>query len=178
MTRAKSLWSMAIAGALVGAALGVSAKGETTQANQDTLSALLTEVRGLRAALEQMASSGPRIQLSVGRLQLQEQRVNTLLRRVDSLRDAIAVAQKEAAQRKERLAQMQEVLDRGTRPEDRAEIESQIGSDKRGLASLMSEVQRLQAEETDVMSQVSAEQARWADINQRLDDLEAALSRR
>jgi chromosome segregation ATPase len=169
---------MAIAGALASAVLGVSAKGETTQGNQDTLSALLTEVRGLRAAIEQMASSGPRVQLSVGRLQLQEQRVNTLLRRVDSLRDAIAVAQKEAAQIQQGLARFQEALDRVTRPEDRAEIESQIGSDKRSLASVMSEVQRLQAEEMDVMSQVAAEQARWTDINQRLEDLEAALSRR
>jgi chromosome segregation ATPase len=178
MTRAKSLWSMAIAGALAGAALGVSARGETTQGNQDTLSALLTEVRGLRAAIEQMASSGPRVQLSVGRLQLQEQRVNTLLRRVDSVRDAIAVAQKEAAHIQERLARFQEVLDGGTRPDDRAGLEGQIGSDKRRLASLMSEVQRLQAEEMGVMSQVSTEQARWTDINQRLEDLEAALSRR
>jgi len=178
MTRARSLWSMAIAGALAGAALGVSAKAETTQANQDTLSALLTEVRGLRAAIEQMASSGPRVQLSVGRLQLQEQRVNTLLRRVDSRREAIAIAQKEGAQIQERLAHFQEALDRGTRPDDRAEIESQIGSDKRRLASRMSEIHRLQAEEMDVMSQVSAEQARWTDINQRLEDLEAALSRR
>jgi chromosome segregation ATPase len=178
MTRAESLWSMALAGALAGAALGVSAKGETTQANQDTLSALLTEVRGLPAAIEQMASSGPRVQLSVGRLQLQEQRVNTLLRRVDSLREAIAIAQKEAAQIQGHLADFQGALDRGTRPDDRADLESQIGSDKRRLASLMSEVHRLQAEESDVMSQVSAEQARWTDINQRLEDLEAALSRR
>ena len=38
--------------------------------NQDTLAALLVEVRGLRAAMEQMASAGPRVQLAFGRLQM------------------------------------------------------------------------------------------------------------
>ena len=41
----------------------------------DTTAALLVEVRGLRAALEQLASAGPRVQLMFGRLQLQEQRI-------------------------------------------------------------------------------------------------------
>ena len=47
---------------------------------------LLTEVRGLRQAMEQMAASGPRVQLALGRLQLQEQRVNTMIRRRDAAR--------------------------------------------------------------------------------------------
>ena len=44
-------------------------------AEPDVLNALLAEVRGLRAAMEQMSSAGPRVQLALGRLQLQEQRV-------------------------------------------------------------------------------------------------------
>ena len=37
--------------------------------------ALLQEVRGLRAAIEQMTASASRVQLALGRLQLQEQRL-------------------------------------------------------------------------------------------------------
>ena len=40
--------------------------------NQDVLAQLLVEIRGLRATMEQMGSAGPRVQLALGRIQLQE----------------------------------------------------------------------------------------------------------
>ena len=178
MKRINSLWVVAVAGTLGGAALGLSAAGQTTQSNQDTMAALLVEVRGLRVAIEQMASTGPRIQLAFGRLQMQEQRVNTVVRRADSLRDATAAAEKEIAPIRERLVRFQNLLETSASPEQRVDLEAQIGFDKRALAPLLAEVQRLQAEETVALSQVSAEQGRWADINQRLEELERAISRR
>src|SRR5262245_51683946 len=57
--------AVASGGALAG-------RTEQTAPAPEVLTALLTEVRGLRAALEEMASSGPRVQLTLGRLQLQE----------------------------------------------------------------------------------------------------------
>jgi hypothetical protein len=59
---------LVIAGA-IGVGLGVSMAAQGTA--PDVLGALLTEVRGLRQAMEQMASAGPRAQLALGRLQLQ-----------------------------------------------------------------------------------------------------------
>jgi DNA helicase-2/ATP-dependent DNA helicase PcrA len=40
------------------------------------------------------------------------------------------------------------------------------------------EIQRLQTEEAAAASQVASEQARWAEINQRLEELDRALTRR
>src|SRR6185369_17626856 len=59
------------------------------------IQALLAEVRALRVAMEQMASAGPRIQLFTARLQLQENRVNNMIRRLDTVRDSLASAQRE-----------------------------------------------------------------------------------
>ena len=42
----------------------------------------------------------------------------------------------------------------------------------------MADVQRLRAEEAELANSVAAEQARWLDINQRLEELERALTRR
>ena len=70
----------------------------------DVLNALLTEVRGLRQAMEQMAVAGPRVQLALGRLQLQEQRVNTMIRRLETVREAAAKAEKEVATAESSLA--------------------------------------------------------------------------
>ena len=50
-------------------------RAQQPTAGSDTLAALMVEVRGLRAAMEQMASAGPRVQLGLGRVQLQEQRI-------------------------------------------------------------------------------------------------------
>src|SRR3954464_2680114 len=70
-----------------------SAPRQTTTQQEDVLPALLVEVRGLRAAMEQMASAGPRVQLALGRVQLQEQRINNLIRRLDEMRLTLGGAQ-------------------------------------------------------------------------------------
>jgi hypothetical protein len=59
------------------------------------LPALLVEVKGLRAAMEQMAGAGPRVQLFVGRLQLQEDGIAGMVRRLDTVRDTLASARRE-----------------------------------------------------------------------------------
>ena len=61
----------------------------------DVLPALLVEVKGLRAAMEQMAGAGPRVQLFVGRLQLQEGRITGMIRRLDTVRDQLVTARRE-----------------------------------------------------------------------------------
>src|SRR4051812_33779758 len=66
--------------------------------SDDVLPALLTEVKGLRAAMEQMASTNAHAQLLVGRLQLQEGRIAGMVRRLDTVRDSVATASREHAQ--------------------------------------------------------------------------------
>ena len=78
--------------ALIAAALAVTAT--RAQEQPGILPSLLVEVRGLRAAIEQMASAGPRVQLALGRLQLQEQRLNTLLMKLDGIREKLAMSQR------------------------------------------------------------------------------------
>jgi chromosome segregation ATPase len=45
------------------------------------------------------------------------------------------------------------------------------------LARATAEIQRLQTEEADAASQVASDQTRWAEINQRLEELDRALAR-
>ena len=60
--------------------------------DRDIMPALLQEVRGLRAAMEQMTSAGSRVQLALGRLQLQEQRLNAANGRSTEIRSQLAGA--------------------------------------------------------------------------------------
>ena len=154
-----------------------SVAGQTAPSHQDTLAELLVEVRGLRAAMVQMASVGPSIQLAMGRLQLQEQRINTLVRRADGLRDALVAAHKQTGELQDRLRNGQQELEDNPEAQRRSELQSWMADLKQQLARATAEIQRLQTEEADAASQVASEQARWAEINQRLEELDRALAR-
>lgn len=160
--------------------LGTTTGGQTPQQpNQDTLGALLVEVRRLRSAIEQMASVGPSIQLAMGRLQLQEQRINMLVRRADGLHEALALAHKQAAALQDRLGNAQRELEGDTAPEYRSHLQREVLPVlKQELARATAEIQRLQTEQSEAATQVASEQARWAEINQRLEGLDRALTRR
>jgi hypothetical protein len=179
MTRVTSRSWMIPAAVTVLIALATTTGGQTPQQpNQDTLGALLVEVRGLRSAIEQMASVGPSIQLAMGRLQLQEQRINTLVRRADVLHDALVAAHKRAGEVQDRVRNLQRALEGSTEPVHRSSIEAELPILKQELARATAEIQRLQTEESEAASQVASEQARWAEINQRLEELDRALTRR
>jgi predicted nucleic acid-binding Zn-ribbon protein len=167
-----------VAGLAAGAALrgGVSAQGPQGPQERDVLPALLTEVRGLRAAMERMASAGPRVQLALGRLQLQEQRVNNLLRRLETARASLANVQRDDEGMRRGLAGMEESLKSMTEPAQIKGVEQELRAIKERLPGLAAEVQRLQVEESGIVQEIVTEQGRWTDINQRLEELERTLS--
>ena len=92
---------LASAGLLAGTSAG---RARATATPPDVLAALLIEVRGLRAAMEQMASAGPRVQLALGRLQLQEQRVNAVVRRLEDAKTNLVQSQKGLEALRHRMA--------------------------------------------------------------------------
>jgi chromosome segregation ATPase len=172
------------AGLVIAAGVLVAARPLQAPPQGDVLPALLEEVKGLRAAMEQMASAGPRIQLFTSRLQLQETRISNMIRRLDTVRDGLASAQKEfgRAQDQQRLfeAALAEHQSAGT-PEAREEAkqaESMIPQVKRDVAVARASVDRFAAEEAQLMTDIATEQARWTDINARLDELERTLAKR
>ena len=169
--------------AIVGFAVSISAsqsntRGATTQ-HDHVPPALLAEVRGLRAAMEQMASAGPRVQLALGRVQLQEQRVNNLLRRSEEGRGHLADAQRKYDQTQQQLRSLQEAL-REPRPDGppAAELQAMQRDTERELARVGADLQRLTGELAVMDADLATEQGRWIDLNQRMEALEQSLVRR
>ncbi|HEX6972772.1 MAG TPA: hypothetical protein VF147_00140 [Vicinamibacterales bacterium] len=167
-------------GMIAALGLGLSWRATTVQAqNPDVLGALLVEVRGLRASMEQMASAGPRIQLATARLQLQEQRINNLVRRLEATRDSIASRQQELSEQQERLRQLEEGMKERDAPAGVvAQVTQVVASVKQTIASASTDLQRLQLEEAQLTQEIAVEQGRWTEINQRLDELDRALTKR
>ena len=145
-------------------------------AGADILPALLVEVKGLRAAMEQMASSTAHAQLLVGRLQLQEGRMAGMIRRLDTVRDSLASAEQTYNQ----LHGSVQMFEGGRKPTDIPEADAQdvLGGLKRQADIAKANVDRLKAEENQLSTDLATEQGRWIEINQRLDELERSLAKR
>jgi len=169
----------AAVGIVAAAAAGASWRPAAAQAvrNEDVLPALLTEVKGLRAAMEQMASGSTQAQLLVGRLQLQEGRLTSMIRRLDTVRDSLATARREYDQMQGALG----ILGKDDEPGNTAkehDMEGVLAGLKTQIAASKANVDRLAAEEIQLTTDITAEQQRWIAINQRLDELERALAKR
>jgi chromosome segregation ATPase len=160
--------SALIAGSLVG-------RAQSAAPPPDILTALLGEVRGLRTAMEQMASAGPRVQLALGRLQLQEQRVNTIIRRLETTRASMADEERQLEQ-----ARLQLKMFENAQPDsaEAKQLEHLLAAFKSTLTSGAANLQRLQADEAGILQELAAEQSRWSDINRRVEDLERGLGGR
>jgi chromosome segregation ATPase len=186
MRRSVAVLTLTLSALVIGLAVrtpafapGVQGRQAVPAAEPDVLPALLTEVRGLRAAMEKMASAGPRVQLALGRVQLQEQRINSLIRRLDEMRAAVAADQAEY----DRLQEVSRGVEGALRnpPPDGPPIEelkARLEAIPRELAQALVKLQRATADEAAMAADLANEQARWTDLNQRMEALEATLAPR
>ena len=166
--------AMTVLGLIVVGGIWVPVTGQQ-RAREDVLDALLVEVRGLRGAIEHMASASARVQLITSRLQMQDQRITTLTSRLSQQRDRLTAAEMELASSQQHMAGLQEVEQRETDPMERSIIEMRLRAEKQQLPQKRAEVERLRAEEAELANLVAEEQSRWTTINAQLEQLETLL---
>jgi chromosome segregation ATPase len=166
--------ALVAAGLVIGS---LATPGRLTAQQPDVLASLLAEVKGLRAAMEQMASAGPRIQLALGRLELQEQRVATLVRRLDDVRSQLREVEGATQETARKISEVEEALRESHPAPQVRELEQQLAAMKAQNGMAATAYQRLTAEEAAVAAELATEQGRWSEINQRLEELERTLAR-
>src|SRR5262245_4410654 len=160
------LVSASFVGVLVVMFIFATSRGLARQTRQDpdVFNALLVEVRGLRGAIEQMSSASARVQLAMGRLQLNEQRITTYMRRLDDVRDRRIAAEAEALKRQQRFSGLTDEMRGAPQPIPRY-IEVEIATAKAELADANATLLRFKNEEARLLQDIATEQDRWAEIN-------------
>jgi DNA repair exonuclease SbcCD ATPase subunit len=144
---------------------------------RDVLAELLVEVRGLRQAMERAATVGARIQLLVARVQLQEQRIAELSRRLVTVRDELSKIDSEAGGLLLQQTMFQKMMSNTNAPPDeREQAEQMLQNFKTQTAAIEKRRQDLANEESLLMQQVNADQGRWNDANGQLDEIERGLA--
>ena len=157
----------------VALAAGVGVATARGDQPQPETTALLNEVRLLRVAIESMASTSARVQIVFGRLQLQEQRTTTALQRLDAAREALSAINRQVNAVEEVVKKLEAAVASG-RQQDEVELEGM----RREAARLEVERTRLSSAEGEAAALLAQEQGRWAELNQRLEELERAMTPR
>lgn len=163
--------------AMVVALAGVRIIATAPQAAQapEPLTALLAEVHALRIAMEQSATIAPRVQLTLARLNIEEQRIAQLAAQLDQVRRELSGASLESQKLSDRLAELEKGIQTATEDKIRKSYEYEHADVKRKLGAQSRLEEQLRARENDAAQGLSTEQSRWIDLNARLDELERRL---
>ena len=166
-----TMTSLAI-GLLLGIGIPVVA-----QQKEDPIPALLNEVRLLRLAMERSATVSPRIQLLTSRMALQDERVYRFARQAESINDELERATFQNREFAARAKQMEEMLALEPDLAKRREFEDAQRFMKAEVELQASREQTLRARHTETANLLAAEQTRWVELTQALDELERMLGR-
>jgi predicted nucleic acid-binding Zn-ribbon protein len=162
--------------------LGVTAFDRPTRAQQsapssnDVMTALLQEVHGLRLAMEQSAALAPRVQLTLARLNIEEQRIAHLAAQFDRARQDLTNTSFSIRNMTDEVENLEKQLQTATDDKRRREFEMMIADNKTRLKVQAAAEDVARARENEAMQALSTEQNRWIELNARLDELERSLA--
>lgn len=166
--------TVGIVGAVVIGLVGV-VSGQARPAPPDEL---LAEVRALRAEINQAAGTSLRAQLLVARLQLQEQRINTVARQLADVQERLASTERALVPMTTRLKHAHEEPPAEVSAEQRRDMEQHRQFLKAQLEQMRKLEQGLRGQEASLSAHLAESQSRWSEFNERLDELERMLPTR
>src|SRR5262245_13433701 len=182
MSRTKTISAICLLflAALGGASFG---KPQTTQnspaqtaqgENAQTMQALLNEVRQLRLAIQRSTLSAHHAQAIIERMRSQQQQVDRLTDRLRETRDRIAHVKLGQIDLQAELKRSEGRLRRNNIQSDPVEDESQEIV-KTKMKFLAQEEARMREQESQLVAQLQIEQAKLAELDDRLDALQREL---
>jgi DNA repair exonuclease SbcCD ATPase subunit len=142
----------------------------SSAAPRDPIEELLSEVRSLRAEIRHASDTSIRAQLLVGRLQLQEQRINTLVRQLGEADRQLSDNERARGAMSGPMAMFAEAQNQPSTTE-REEFDQVFKPLKVQLEQMEKADRDIQAQRTYLTGLIAEEQARWATFNALLDEL-------
>ena len=137
-----------------------------------TMDEVLSELRALRTELRESSAVSLRVQLLVARLQLQEQRINSVWRQLSEVEDKLQANEKNRAVPEQIFRLMG--LEPGAEPPK--EMAAMVEMFKNQVAASEKTDSDLKLRQTDLMQLMTQEQSRWTAFNAQLEMLEQALA--
>jgi hypothetical protein len=145
--------------------------------NEETMQALLNEVRQLRLAIQRSNLTAHHSQVIIERMRTQRQQVDRLSDRLRGNRDQIAHLKMEQTEHQHELKKIEERLSQQTDVGVIGELEERRDHHKRRLEFLVQEEARSRENESQSAAQLLIEQAKLAEFNDQLDALQRELEK-
>jgi hypothetical protein len=166
----RATWIVGLAAlALAGVASGQAQRPDAT------LDELVVEVQALRAEMNEAAAASIRAQLLVGRLQMEDQRIAGVVREIEAVQDELAVNVQARADAAAKLATLEAAV-LGATNDVREEALKQWNAAKAAAQHVDRRLQALRRRETALAKELQEDQARWHDINARLENFEQSMT--
>jgi hypothetical protein len=155
----------------------IAAVSGQSQRSPATLDDLLNEVRGLRTDLNGSFAVTTRVQLVVGRLQVQEQRIAALAKNLADVRTELRLATTQRERTGAVIGSLEDRIRSGSViPDRKLSFEQELLDMHERLVKETQRENDLRFREGELSNTVLAEQDRWMTLNSTLDDLERALT--
>lgn len=136
---------------------------------------MLAELRAMRADINERLEANIRVQLLLGRLTLQEQRTNTVVRQLSDVSEKLRTHELTKVQIEASTKMFGFDPNKPVDEKDDNFLVSILRSQTEQLAKTDTELKQQHAELTAALAQ---EQARWATFNAQLGELERMLEKR
>lgn len=146
--------------------------------SEGTIQALLAEVRQLRLVLERSAVITPRIQVTLQRMQLQQDSVSRASRELEDVRGHLAKSAAEEAGVSVQIKDAELSAAREQDPVRRKQLETDVIAMKSLIEQQRIRDSQLRARENEMTGRLQTEQARLDELNNRLNTLEQMLEPR
>jgi ABC-type transporter Mla subunit MlaD len=176
LTPRTTIWTKRVMLALAALALGRVASGQA-QRPDATLDELVVEVQALRAEMNQAASASIRAQLLVGRLQMEDQRIAGVVRDLEAVQTELAATAHVRADAATKVKALEDTV-LGATNDVREEFMQQLTTARAAAQQVDRRQQVLKRRESALAKELEEDQARWQDINQRLEHFEQSLTAR
>jgi len=153
-----------------------AAQAQTQAPAAPTLEKLLAEVHQLRVALERSAQIAPRIQIAVERLKLQQEKAARTAQQLDEVRRDLDRRRSEQTGIQQRVQALESRAGQAVDPGQRRDLEEVVKMSKLEAEQIEKALQQTQARDGELSGQLQTEQSRLMELNDRLDQIERALS--
>lgn len=171
MTVARTLaWCGAAVAALSCAAV-LTAQGKPDAVDPGSMSGLTAEIRLLRLAVEESSRAQTQTQALGVYLSAQQARLVQVAARLDAARKDLDAASARVARLSMAQAENEEARLRTVKPEDRIQVEAEQRAIKQELDDVRAQEQLARNREAELSQMMQTEDARWADLISRLEQL-------
>ena len=168
-----------VLGLVLAGVVAVEARAQMTPAPSDptTLDAVVEEMRMLRRAIEKQGVTAARTQLLMGRLALQDQRLNRARQATLRAEEDVSSAERERNELQTLTREVARTLDQVTDESQRQDLEQRSRLLKARLADRDAEVEKIEARLAQARQALAAETARYDELEASFNDLDRQLQR-